>query len=137
MTPENKRILKIVGISVGIALVLTAISIGLYKYFHRNDENIETESDEPSQNNYNQSKPQVVNYYNSGFSKDQIEQMQSWLVKIGSLWHNDLIVRAIRDSGGIDGVIGNGFNTALKEAIRVNYVTDIQDLYNKAKSSKI
>ncbi|MFN5983224.1 MAG: hypothetical protein ACK479_07155 [Fluviicola sp.] len=45
---------------------------------------------------------------------------------------NKTIIEAIEKSGGIDGKIGKGFNTALNEAVKIGIVSSIEDLYNKS-----
>lgn len=141
MTPDKKRIWKTVAIVAGITLVLTSIVIIIYQQHKKKKD--ETEDENP----YVAAKPSgasAVNsssassagavYTNGSYTKAEVERMQSWLFSVATIWHNNVIVDAIRNSGGIDGKMGNGFNKALTEAIRVKYVTNLQDLYDRSKT---
>jgi hypothetical protein len=58
--------------------------------------------------------------------------MQSWLYSEGIKAQNQLILDSIMKTGGIDGVMGKGFNAALAEAIRAGIVDSLSDLYQRA-----
>ncbi|MFN6077435.1 MAG: hypothetical protein ACK46Y_17910 [Fluviicola sp.] len=66
------------------------------------------------------------------YEKQEIMRMQSWLVAKALSMKNKTIIEAIEKSGGIDGKIGKGFNTALNEAVKIGIVSSIEDLYNKS-----
>lgn len=135
MTPENKKIWKTIGIIGGILLILSAIGIVIYKSVTKDNEPGDDPQDEqdPEENNYSAPKATTKPAYdNKGYTFEQVEKMQAWLLKIASLWQNNYIVERLRSTGGIDGKMGDGFNDALREAIRVNYVKDLADLYKKS-----
>ena len=61
----------------------------------------------------------------------QIKKMQTWLLNIGVNNNNNEIIDAIRLTGGIDGIMGDGFNLALNVAIENGYVESLDDLRNR------
>lgn len=137
MTPETKQVWKAIALSAGILLVVTSIGIMVYRYFNKDDEpetNIKVLDQTPDNPTPSYTSSTSKGYNNLNYSFADVERMQAWLVKIATLWQNNVILKAIRDSGGIDGKMGTGFNIALKEAIRVTYVKDLNDLYTKSKS---
>lgn len=131
MTAKGKKIAKIVGFSLlGLALV----GGGIYLYYRSKG------NDEPADEN-----PYVRNTYNTTVSSgatsvnpyakyntEEIKKMQTWLYWKGIFKLNKIITDAIGNSGGIDGVVGTGFKTALNEAVKQGYVLSLTDLYNKA-----
>jgi len=125
MNAQQKKIVKIVGISTGVLLLIGGI-VALIIYKQRQKEL----ADEPTftgtgaTGNSHTSAPQ-------SYTPTEIERMQTWLMQVGLTYGNDTIVNAIRTTGGIDGKIGNGFNTALNEAIKQGYVKSLSDLYSK------
>lgn len=134
MTAESKTIWKTVGITAGVILIIGAIVIIVIQRRKRNEE-LEDIDYAPEKSSGSSSSGSSVN--NSGFTTEEVKRMQSWLVKIATMWQNSVIVNAIQSTGGIDGKLGSGFNKALAEAIRVKYVTDIHDLYVQAKNSTL
>lgn len=121
MTAKTKKVIKIVGISSAILLI---IGTGIYIYYrstHQTDDNDE---------NLYDSIPKSSN--SSSYSSDEIINMQAWLLSIAIKNDNQLIIDAIQTTGGVDGYIGTGFNTALAEAIKQGYVTSLNDLYHKS-----
>jgi uncharacterized membrane protein len=142
MTPENKKVVKIIAVSVGIILVLSVITVLIVKQVEKNRAKREAEKNGVSDGG--DSKPSASSSSTSGggsstssfggrtFSKTEIEKMQSYLFNIGAMAMNETIVSAIRDSGGIDGKIGNGFKTAYNEALRVGFIKSLDDLYTQA-----
>ncbi len=137
MTPANKQIWKAVGISAGLILIIGGIIILVVQLKKRKEQE---DSDEPEpvkktgSGSWGSSGSSVNN---SGFTTEEVKRMQSWLVQIATMWQNPIIISAIQSTGGIDGKMGSGFNKALAEAVRVKYVTDIHDLYTKAKNSTL
>jgi hypothetical protein len=139
MTVKEKKVVKIVGLSLGGAIILTVIIILIVKQ-------VQKSRDAKSVEDLGSSSPKINTGSNSSgysssstsslngrtFSKTEIEKMQSYLFNMGAMAMNELIVSSIRDSGGIDGKIGNGFKTALSEAIRINIVNSLDDLYTQA-----
>lgn len=51
-----------------------------------------------------------------------IKKMQSYLLNLGINYNNHIIIDAIRLTGGIDGIEGDGFRLALQEAIKNGYI---------------
>lgn len=56
------------------------------------------------------------------------KRMQLHLLNLGKAHNNKTIMDAILLSGGIDGILGAGFNTALGEAIERGYLMSFEDL---------
>src|SRR5690606_25274976 len=109
MTTKQKKILKTVGIVSGILL----LGVGVYALYRRH-----TRMDvyyNPSPNTNSRSVKQT-------YSTDQIKRMQSWLLTQALIYNNNTVRDAINSSGGIDGMMGEGFSTALNEAIRLGWV---------------
>ena len=120
---NGKKIAIIIGILVGIGIIVT--SIILYRKLGNKED--ETEDYEP---NYSgSSSPKIIE---PKYEQQEIMRMQSWLVAKALSMKNKTIIEAIEKSGGIDGKIGKGFNTALNEAVKIGIVSSIEDLYNKS-----
>jgi hypothetical protein len=139
MTPENKKVVKIIVVSVGVAMILTVITILIVKQVRnsREENDTDSESGDPAPSKSNQTSSSSgsgsMNTLNGRtFTKIEIEKMQSFLFNMGAMAMNELIVSKIRDSGGIDGKIGTGFKAAFNEAIRINIVKNLDDLYTQA-----
>lgn len=66
------------------------------------------------------------------YSKREVEHMQAWLLETAANNGNHRIIDRIITSGGIDGVMGRGFRSALDEAITEGFVTDVADLHRKS-----
>ncbi len=140
MTPENKKVVKIIALSLGAIIVLAVITILIVKQVQKGREARE----ESRISDGGDSAPAKSNPTSSGggystssfggrtFSKTEIEKMQSFLFNMGAMAMNDTIVSAIRDSGGIDGKIGTGFKTAYNEAIKIGIIKSLDDLYTQA-----
>lgn len=60
-----------------------------------------------------------------------IEKMQSYLLNLGMTHNNQVIIDSIRLTGGIDGIAGDGFETALAEAIDKGFISSLEDLENR------
>lgn len=125
MNAKQQKIVKIVGISLGIALLVGGV-VFIAIQMKRTQE-LSDEPYLPSENKTPKGSSQSSNY-----SKKEIERMQVLLLQIGITYGNNIIIDSIRNSGGFDGVIGQGFNIALKEAIRLKYISSMSELYNKA-----
>lgn len=139
MTPENKRIVKIIAISAGVVLILTVITVLIVRQVQKGREARENGvSDEGDSSPSKPSSGTSGGSYSTSsfggrtFSKAEIEKMQSYLFNMGAMAMNELIVSSIRDTGGIDGKIGTGFKTAYNEAIRVGIIKGLDDLYTQA-----
>lgn len=140
MTPENKKVLKIIAVSAGVILILTVITILIVKQVQKRRETkdesgvSDTGNSTPSKTSSGSSasSSSSSSFGGRSFSKAEIEKMQSYLFNMGAMAMNDLIVSTIRDSGGIDGKIGNGFKTAYNEAIRIKIIKSVDDLYTQA-----
>lgn len=146
MTAENKKVVKILAISVGVILILTGITILIVKQVQKNRdarEALKASADSKGTD----SPPAKTSSGTSGstsgssstntfggrtFSKTEIERMQAYLLSSGAIERNELIVSSIRDTGGIDGKIGTGFKTAYNEAIRIGLIKSLDDLYTQA-----
>lgn len=139
MTPENKKVVKIIALSVGIILVLTVITVLIVKQIQKGrDEEASRISDggdsAPSKPSSGSSGggSSTSTFGGRTFSKEEIEKMQSYLFNMGAMAMNDTIISAIRDTGGIDGRIGTGFKTAYNEAIRIGIIHSLDELYSEA-----
>lgn len=139
MTPENKKVVKIIALSVGIILVLTVITVLIVKQIQKGrDEEASRISDggdsAPSKPSSGSSGggSSTSTFGGRTFSKEEIEKMQSYLFNMGAMAMNDTIISAIRDTGGIDGRIGTGFKTAYNEAIRIGIIHSLEELYSEA-----
>lgn len=140
MTPENKKVVKIIAVSVGIILVLSVITILIIKQVQKGREEREqsrisdggdSAPSKPS-SGYSGGGSSTSSFGGRTFSKEEIEKMQSYLFNMGAMAMNDTIVSAIRDTGGIDGKIGTGFKTAYNEAIRIGIIHSLNELYTEA-----
>jgi hypothetical protein len=120
---NGKKVAIVIGILLGVGIIVT--SIVLYIKLGKNDEEIQ---EEESINNGSFS-PKIVQ---PKYSQQEITRMQSWLVAKALSMKNSTIIKAIDESGGIDGKIGKGFNTAFNEAVKIGIVSSIEDLYNKS-----
>lgn len=130
MNAQQKKIVKIVGISVGTLFFIGGI-VALVIYKRRQNESAiepvfrgNSNSDVP-QKPYSPAPPKVQ------YTSLEIERMQTWLVQAATIERNSVILNAIRSTGGIDGKMGNGFYTALNEAIKRGYVKSLADLYSR------
>ena len=120
---NGKKIAIIIGILVGIGIIVT--SIILYRKLGNKED--ETEDYEPTYSG--SSSPKIIE---PKYEQQEIMRMQSWLVAKALSMKNKIIIESIEKSGGIDGKIGKGFNTALNEAVKIGIVSSIEDLYNKS-----
>ncbi|MFN6084347.1 MAG: hypothetical protein ACK476_05405 [Fluviicola sp.] len=120
---NGKKIIIIIGILVGIGIIVT--SIVLYRKLGNKED--ETEDFEPTYRG--SSSPKIIE---PKYEQQEIMRMHSWLVAKALSMKNKTIIEAIEKSGGIDGKIGKGFNTALNEAVKIGIVSSIEDLYNKS-----
>lgn len=139
MTAENKKVVKIIAVSAGIVLILTVITILIVKQVQKAREAREASritdggDSAPSKPSSGTSGGTSTSSFGGRtFTKNEIIKMQSYLFNMGAMAMNDTIVSAIRDTGGIDGKIGNGFKTAYNEAIREGIIYSLDDLYTKA-----
>lgn len=140
MTPENKKVVKIIAVSIGIILVLSVITILIIKQVQKGREEREASrisdggDSAPSKpsSGYSGGGSSTSSFGGRTFSKAEIEKMQSYLFNMGAMAMNDTIVSAIRDTGGIDGKIGTGFKTAYNEAIRIGIIHSLDELYSEA-----
>lgn len=141
MTPENKKTVKILAISVGIILVLTVITILIVKQVQKAraekeesgiSEGGDSPASKPSSSGSGSGGSSLNSFQGRTFSKTEIEKMQSFLLNMGAMALNEKMISAIRDTGGIDGKIGNGFKTAYNEAIRIGIIKSLDDLYAQA-----
>ncbi|TSJ41264.1 hypothetical protein [Fluviicola chungangensis] len=144
MTPENKKVIKVIAISLGIAIIATVATIIIIKQVQKSRAMKEAEEKDGISEGGSSALSKPTSGVSSGggsstssfggrtFSKDEIVKMQSYLFNMGAMKMNDLIVSSIRDTGGIDGKIGTGFKTAYNEAIRVGIIKNLDDLYTQA-----
>ncbi len=120
---NSKRIVLIISILLGIGIIVT--SIVLYIKLGKDNE----QTDNLVSDDYHPRTPKTVQ---TKYSEQEIIRMQSWMVARGLTLKNQIIIDAIEQSGGIDGKIGKGFNTALNEVIKMGLVSSIEDLYTKS-----
>ena len=126
MTDQSKQIVKSVVVSMGIVLVVISIAVIIYKKTRKDGD--DTDQTNPFAKDDQKDFIEV----DQNYTKTEIEQMQAWLFSKGTLEKNETIVTAIRDTGGIDGIMEKGFSKALQEAIKKGYVKDLNDLYKKS-----
>ena len=128
MTTKQKTILKNVGIILGVLLLIGAvIAFAIRK---GRDARLVDDTDTTGSSRANYSPAPTTT--GSGYTKEEVKAMQVWLIQKAATNNNNVIISAIRTTGGIDGIIGEGFYTALREAIAQGYVTSLGDLYKKA-----
>ena len=144
MTPENKKVVKIIAVSVGVILIVTVATIIIIKQVEKSRAKKEAEEKDGVSNDGDSAPSKPSTGTSSGgssstssfggrtFSKAEIEKMQGYLFNMGAMANNDTIVSAIRDSGGIDGKIGTGFKTAYNEAIRIGIIHSLDEIYSEA-----
>ena len=144
MTPETKKVVKVILITTGIVLVVGGITLIIYlswKKSHQEESSEEnpyvkankkpTSSSSSSSSTSHSSAP--TNVYNGvTYTVSEIKRMQSYLLHMGAILSNEYIVGRIQNTGGIDGKIGTGFKEALLEAIKIDLVTDITHLLSRA-----
>ena len=127
MTTKQKTILKNVGIILGVLLLVGAVVA--FAIRKGRDARLVDDTDTTESSGANYSPAPTTG---SGYTKDEVKAMQLWLIQKAATNNNNVIISAIRTTGGIDGIIGEGFYTALREAIAQGYVTSLGDLYKKA-----
>lgn len=69
---------------------------------------------------------------NSGYSTEDVKAMQRWMLAMGEETANPMIEQYIMGSGGVDGIIGDGFRSALQESINRGWVDDLAGLHEEA-----
>lgn len=135
MTPESKKTLKRIALIGGILLVVGGIGLLIYLNWKKNKEDEDSDTETPK--NSTGKTTTIVKVVPSQYSVSEIKKMQNYLYLRATMMPNSYIIKRINDTGGIDGKMGNGFNDALKEAIRVNIVKDLNDLLTKATRNSI
>lgn len=123
MDEKMKETLKMIGIVLGIGVVISGVAYLFYKM--ATDQKVPTDT-APSV------EPEPVILPLRNYTATEVKQMQSWLYSEGIKSQNQLILDSIMKTGGIDGVMGRGFNAALAEAIRAGIVNSLSDLYRQA-----
>lgn len=138
MSEKTKKAWKIVGIVAGVLLLIGG-TVGFFVWRNRNKDGDESdENPYVTKNTTSGASSSTSSSSGSGssssqsYSKEEIKKMQSWLLSRGIFHFNTTVINAIQSTGGIDGVIGPGFNKALAEAIKQGWVMGMLDLYNKA-----
>lgn len=127
------RILKITGIVLGAgALVVGGILI--YRKFFKKDEIDYSDPQSYAPPSSGSSGTGTSYSQSSSYTKSEVKAMQTWLIKTATFKRNDTILEAIRTTGGIDGIMGSGFQTALREAIAKGYVYSLDDLYYRSQN---
>ncbi len=136
MTTEKKKVWKTIAIVVGALLIASAIGYGIYKWSTDDEpEDDEKQSDPEPKTTPSSSTPRSYStptYDNKGYTTEQVEKMQTWLIRMAAFKNSPAILRAIQETGGVDGRMGTGFNAALTEAIRLGWVSGLTDLYIKS-----
>ncbi len=130
MTPQSKKILKGVGITV---LILSIIGLGVLIYFKSTISGDEDKDENPYTKPRNPSTSSGSTSSSVSYTKDEIKGMQNWLMVRAINANNQVIIQAIETTGGIDGKIGAGFRTAEAEAIRIGLIKDRASLYEKSR----
>ena len=128
---EKQNLGAKIALIAGIVILLGAITFLIVKLVQAKREAKEEEElavapravSPPSQQS---SQAQVQN---SG--SELIKKMQSYLLNVGIINNNNEIIDAIRLTGGVDGIRGDGFNAALQMAIEKGYVKSYDDLLNR------
>lgn len=127
MKPQHKAVWRTVGITAGVLLIVSAIVIIIViqkkKREEQADDTPETAAPKTSSGSTSKSSS------NGKYTKEEVENMQAMLLNYGIMGYNQVIIKAIQDTGGIDGVIGDGFRTALAEAIRAGYFKSLEELH--------
>jgi hypothetical protein len=123
MEPKMKETLKMIGVILGIGAVISAVAYLLYKL---------TTTTTQEQNPIIPEQQPEQPLPSKGYTATEVKQMQSWLYSEGVKSKNQLISDSIMKTGGIDGVMGKGFNKALAEAIRVGMVDNLSHLHELA-----
>lgn len=131
MTEDKKKALKVVALIGGIALV----GVGGYFLFKHLSSGSEEEQDEnkylskPSQGG---SSGGSGGSYNQPYPKEEVKNMQAWLLTSSIFYGNGYVAEQIKNTGGLDGVMGTGFYNAMQAAIKEGWVSDLKDLHNKS-----
>lgn len=144
MTPESKRAVKIIAIIAGAILIASVATILIVKKIQKDKAEAEalkaadaansaapktTTTAPASSSGLPSSGSSTSSFEGRVFTKLEVEKMQSELIVIGTVFSKPDIVDAIRSTGGVDGVIGNGFKTAFNLAIQYGLLKDLDTLY--------
>lgn len=123
---KQKNIGKIVALSLGSALILGSGIYFLVIYLKSRNQAAESEdkASAPSNTGNGSSAGQTASKYTT----EHIKRMQSYLLNLGMSNSNNDIIDAIQLTGGVDGVIGDGFRFALSTAIEKGYLNSEQQL---------
>lgn len=132
MKPEHKAVWRTIGITAGVLLILSGIVVIIVIQKKKREEQVNDTPTAAEQRSTTTSKPST----NGKYTKEEVENMQSLLLNYGFMGYNQVIIKAIQDTGGIDGVIGDGFYTALNEAIKQGYFESLDQLYYFANRKK-
>lgn len=139
MKAENKKVVKVLAISIGGILILTVITVLIVQNIRlRKAEREAGESFSSGDSgtfkagNSSLVGSSINSFEGRTFLKTEIEKMQSFLFNRGAMAMNEVIVSSIRDTGGIDGKIGAGFKTAYNEAVRIGIIQNLDNLYTQA-----
>ena len=127
MDERKKKIAKIV---ILIVLLASLIGLGVYiaaKLLKQKKEDSESEDLEIALSNASPLNGQTQ----QSAAIEQIKKMQALLLNIGINYNNNQIIDAIQLTGGIDGIMGDGFNLALNVAIENGYVESLDDLRSR------
>ncbi len=127
MDERKKKIAKIV---ILIVLLASLIGLGAYiaaKLLKQKKEDSESEDLEIALSNASPLNGQAQ----QSAAIEQIKKMQALLLNIGINYNNNQIIDAIQLTGGIDGIMGDGFNLALNVAIENGYVESLDDLRSR------
>lgn len=128
MEPK-KNIGSLIALSVGLALILGVGIYGVVKFINRDKDTTGTTDPYLVPNPATSgggSNSAIAD--NKGFTTEQIKTMQTYLLQLGYQYNNRYIIDSIELTGGIDGVMGEGFKAAIIEARDKGYLTGYEDV---------
>jgi len=122
MSVKKKNIGGLIALILGLVLLVGTGIVLAIKF--KNKSNQDSENSKLNNNTFSDRNEDHTN------EVEKIKRMQRLLLNLGVKYNNSFIIDAINLTGGIDGRIGDGFNTALNEAIERGYVKSLNDLQN-------
>lgn len=121
---KKRNIGGVIALIIGLSLFIGA---GVLLTLHLRKNSI-SEDDDSTINSGGSATPQKTQ---TNAETAITKRMQQLLLTLGINYNNHLIIDAIRLTGGIDGIKGDGFNAALQEAIDKGYIESYEDLRSR------